>query len=265
MEVPALSYADQRSGPGVSRVKRLLSRALLVAGGALAGTAAVWALSTASASAQGVDHADAVTSVTESVAAGPVGGAVVPVRETVRDLDEKVRAEREHHPVPDLGRVAEDIRDTFGNTVAGFEPNPAGSVTSSSFTGRAVNRHTEPASEATAVPVSIGTPVVRGPFGKLSESWASSSAPAFDASSDEGRTSPLTDPAGPTRTPFAPPSGVPVHCSCAGDGSGTAGGGSGPFTGTTADGFDAAVLRALLPVTERLSVLPGKQPGTTPD
>lgn len=260
-----MSSADQRSGTGVSRVRRLLSRALLVAGGVLAGTAAVWALSSAPASAQGAAQPDAVTSVAEAVAAGPVGEAVAPVRETVRDLDRKVRAEHEHPRVPDLGRVAEDIRDTFGHTVARFEPNLGQSVIASSLSGRAVNRHTEPASEATAVPVSIGTPVVRGPFGKLSESWASSPAPSSDASSDEDRTSPLGDPAAPTRTPFAPPSGVPVHCSCGGDGSGSAAGGNGSFTGVTADGTDAAVLRALLPGTERNSVLPGKQPGTTPD
>ncbi|XVV03802.1 hypothetical protein ACQPW3_41975 [Actinosynnema sp. CA-248983] len=246
----------------MSRVRRLLSRALLVAGGALAGTAAVWALSASPASAH---SADAVTSVTEAVAVSPVGEAVAPVRETVRDLDRKIRAEHEHPRVPDLGRVAEDIRDTFGHTVARFEPNLGQSVIASSLSGRAVNRHTEPASEATAVPVSIGTPVVRSPFGKLSESWASSPAPSSDASSDEDRTSPTGGPAAPTRTPFAPPSGVPVHCSCGGDGSGSAGGGSGPFTGVTADGMDAAVLRALLPGTERNSVLPGKQPGTTPD
>lgn len=257
-----MSSADQRSGAGVSRVRRLLSRALLVAGGALAGTAAVWALSASPASAQ---DADAVTAVTEAVAVSPVGEAVAPVRKTVRALDEKVRAEHRHPQVPDLGRVAEDIRDTFGHTVARFEPNLAQSVIASSLSGRAVNRHAEPASEATAVPVSIGTPVVRSPFGKLSESWASSPAPSFDASTVEDRTAPLSDPTRPTRTPFAPPSGVPVHCSCGGDGSGSAGGGNGPFTGVTADGQDAAVLRALLPGTERISVLPGKQPGTTPD
>ncbi|MBB5960537.1 hypothetical protein FHS29_007165 [Saccharothrix tamanrassetensis] len=257
----------------MSRVKRLLSRALLVAGGTLAGTAAAWALSTAPATAQVADHEDAVTVVTHVVTdREPVRQVVAPVRETVLDLDAALRAQRAGDAAPpDLGQVAEGIRDTFGHVHTWFEPRSTGPVrTDHALTGRAVAvavavRQTEPAQNATAVPVSVGTPVVRGPFGKLSETWSSSSAQQLDALPGEPHHSRQSDPAGPPFAPFAPPLGVPVHCSCGGDGAGSAGGGNGPFTGTTADGVDPAVARALLPATERNTVMPGKQPGITPD
>ncbi len=264
-----LSSAGRRAGSGVSRVKRLLTRALLVAGGTLAGTAAAWALSTASASAQAADHEDAVTAVTQAVAERPVREAVAPVGETVHGLDAALRAQRAPDATPpDLGQVAEGIRDTFGQMETWFEPKLPELVRAAAPLGPAVGapQPTEPAPIAAAVPVHTGTPVVRSPFGQLSETWSSSpSALLFDAASDDALDSQPGDPAGLPFVPFAPPLGVPAHCTCGGDGSGSTGGNGGPFTGVSADGVDTAVARALLPATERNTVMPGKQPGITPD
>jgi len=279
-----LSSVDQRAGAGVSRVRRLLSRALLVAGGALAGTAAAWALSAAPASAQaaGLDLGDegAVAAVTRVVAdREPVGEAVAPVREAVRGLDAALPARRAADAAPpELDRIAEGLRGAFGQAGAGLNPGAAtldprptglassGLLRSTAPAGRAAEaRPAETAPTAEAVPavdpVVTGAVVVRGPFGKLSESWAASPAPLPADALDPGP----AGPAGPPFAPATPPFGVPAHCTCAGDGPGSVGGGTGPFTGVSADGTDTAVARALLPATERNTVAPGKQPGTTPD
>ncbi|WP_433266795.1 hypothetical protein ACQPZF_41830 [Actinosynnema sp. CS-041913] len=255
----------------MSRVKRLLTRALLVAGGALAGTAAAWALATAPATAEVVAHEDAVAAVTQVVAdrpsvREPVRETVAPVRETVHLLDATLHAHRAGDAAPpQLGQVAEGIRGAVGEMGAWFEQRSNLPARADAPTGRSVAvQRTEPAPTATAVPVSVGTPVVRGAFGKLSETWAHASAQPLRVSSDEPHGSQPGAPAGPL-APFAPPSGVPAHCACGGDGAGSAGGNSGPFTGVFAEGVDSATARALLPATERNTVMPGKQPGITPD
>jgi hypothetical protein len=65
--------------------------------------------------------------------------------------------------------------------------------------------------------------------------------------------------------PFAPPVNIPVHCSCGGDGSGSAGSQSSASQAAFVNAYNSAVARALKPTTERITVLPGKQPGSTPD
>lgn len=293
-----MSAVDQRAGTGAGRVRRLLSRALLVVGGALAGTAAAWALSAAPASAaapvdqgfgHGLDHevdrevgGEVVTGIAEgaspgglrevlapvaeaSPGSGPIGVAVV--GRAVRGLDEALGAPRVREPGrSDLGRVAEEIRDTVGHVRTWFQPRSPKPVSTAAPVGGTAAR---PAAETTpataAVPVTAGTPVVHGVFGKLSRLWlnpvpGTATAPA----ADQGSSLP-GDPSGLPSLPFTPPSGVPVHCTCGGDGSGSPGGGSGPFTTASAHPSDAAVARALFPATARNVVMPGKQPGITPD
>ncbi|MEU6151090.1 hypothetical protein ABZ816_13910 [Actinosynnema sp. NPDC047251] len=255
------------------RVKRLLTRALLVAGGTLAGTAAAWALSTAPASAQVADPDDVVAAVTQVVADRPVPEVLAPVGEIVQGLDASVLAQRATEAAPpDLVDVADGLRGTFDQVGVRFEPNlPALSapVRTGAPVGLPVeteSRRVETAPAATAVPISVGTPVVRGPFEKFSETWASTPVQPLDVLPDESQDhSQPGVPAGPPFVPFAPPLGVPAQCSCVGDGSGSAGGNSGPFTAESATTTDSAVARALLPATERNTVMPGKSPGITPD
>ncbi|MEV8436257.1 hypothetical protein AB0425_02680 [Actinosynnema sp. NPDC051121] len=268
-----MSCVDQRVGTGASRVRRLLSRALLVVGGALAGTAAAWALSASPASAEiPVDQVAGIAHdpLSSSAARGSVEAALAPVRasevgQAVQELDTALRTPRVPEPAPPLRQVAEDIRGAVGGVRDWFqprasEPEPADAVVG----GAEAQRVTETTPAATAVPVSAGTPVVHGVLGKLGLTWLDvSRQPVTALSGDTGSSLP-GDPSGQPSMPFAP-LGAPVHCSCGGDGSGSSGGGSGPFQVVSAHHIDSAVARALFPATERNVVMPGKQPGTTPD
>ncbi|GAA3460561.1 hypothetical protein ACFFSW_20475 [Saccharothrix longispora] len=275
-----MSAADQRTGTGASRVRRLLSRALLVAGGALAGTAAAWALSAAPASAQTpVDHDDAVTGISQ--AAAPLGGALpevglTPVEQTrvgqaVQDLDAALRSPQVREPQPpDLNRVAEEIRGAVDQVGVLFrQPVLPRLVPTAPAAEAPAAQHRQPVTETTpattAVPVTAGTPVVHGVFAQWSRTWLDAPRHAVAAVPTDSGSSFPGDPSGLPSLPFAPPSGVPAHCTCGGDGAGSAGGGSGPFAAVSTSALDSAVARALLPATERNTVMPGKQPGITPD
>lgn len=269
---------------GASRVRRLLTRALLVAGGALAGTAAVWALSAAPASAQVAEEGDALTTaLTSATQRTPLAEAVAPVTApvtgAVTDLDTALRAQREkarEAAPPDLGLVAHDLRDTVGQMGALFQPEPelkperVAVVPRVDVVGRTATVSTQPAAPtpaATAPAPVAQVPVteVAGTFHELSKTWASLSPQRLLALPAEEHPTLPGDPSGAPSIPFAPPAGAPVHCSCGGDGSGSAGGGSTPFTGSSAHDTDSATARATLPADERNTVMPGKQPGITPD
>ncbi|MFE2752424.1 hypothetical protein ACFXGA_10540 [Actinosynnema sp. NPDC059335] len=257
---------DQRAGTGASRVRRLLSRALLVAGGTLAGTAAAWALSTSAASAQIPVDTDVVAGLAQHAPAGPVASALTPVGAAVHELDSALRSPRVPEPTPpDLRRVADDLRGAVGGVRDWIRPRAAEQAPVDVEVDTAVaQRVTEATPATTAVPVSAGTPVVHGVFGKLSRTWLDAPGHVVVAQPAEDAPSLPGDPSGVPSMPFAPV-GAPAHCSCTGDGSGSAGGGSGPFTVGSTDPIDAAVARALFPATERHAVMPGKQPGITPD
>jgi hypothetical protein len=187
----------------------------------------------------------------------------------VRELDAALRTPGEPKR-PDLGRVAEDIRGAVAHVGGWFQPRSPKQATGHDAVGGASPRTAAGTDQATpttaAVPVTAGTPVVTGAFGKLSRLWldlvATGTAPVPAAE----RGSPLPgDPSGLPLMPFAPPLGVPAHCNCGGDASGSQGGGSGSYTTASAHPSDTAVARALFPATVRNVVMPGKQPGITPD
>jgi hypothetical protein len=293
-----MSRVDQRVGTGAGRVRRLLSRALLVVGGTLAGSAAAWALAAAPASAQEpVDQVTGVTSLTDvtgsprptgidatldATGQNPVTQNLVtpspaklnpatlnqvvptPVGEAVRDLDTTLRTPQEPSP-PDIGRVTGDLRGAVEHMGGWFqartsEPSPTDKVAA----GATAKRVTEATPAATAAPVSAGTPVVQGVSGTSGHVWLDMSPRSSAALPGDTGSSLPGDPSGMPSMPFAP-LGAPVHCSCGGDASGSSGGGNGPFSAVSTDRFDAAVARALFPATERNVVMPGKQPGITPD
>jgi hypothetical protein len=268
-----MSCVDQRVGTGASRVRRLLSRALLVVGGTLAGTAAAWALSASPASAQiPVDQVAGIArdSLSPSAAESPVEAALAPVRASevgraVQELDTALRTPRVPESAPPLRQVAEDIRGAVGGVRDWFQPRASEPEPADVVVGGAVaQRVTETTPAAAAVPVSAGTPVVHGVLVKLGLTWLDVSRQPVAAPSGDGGSSLPGDPSGQPSMPFAP-LGAPAHCSCGGDGSGSSGGGSGPFQVVSAHHIDPAVARALFPATERNVVMPGKQPGTTPD
>jgi hypothetical protein len=266
-----MSCADQRVGTGASRVRRLLSRALLVVGGTLAGTAAAWALSATAASAQ-IPVVDPVTEVARDslsprAAESTVEAALAPVGRAVHDLDTALSTPRVPEPSPpDLRRVAEDLRGAVGSVRDWFQHRASEQASPvDEVVGGAVTRHvTETTPAATAVPVPAGTPVVQGVFGKLSRTWLDAPRQPVAALSDTSGSSLPGDPSGLPSMPFAP-LGAPAHCSCGGDGSGSSGGGNGSFTAVSAGHLHSSAARALLPATERNTVTPGKQPGITPD
>ena len=262
-----MSRVDQRVGTGASRVRRLLTRALLVVGGTVAGTAAAWALSTSPATAEiAVDQVAEVAQPAQRV----VEAASAPVRasqvgEAVQELDAALRTPRVPEPSPPrLRQVAEDIRGTVTGVRGWFQPSASGQGGADAVAPGVVQRVTETTPATTAVPVPAGTPVVHGVFTKLSPAWLDLSVQPVTALPGDSGPSLPGDPSGLPSMPFAP-LGVPAHCSCGGDGSGSSSGGNSPFSVVSADHIDAAVARALFPATERNAVMPGKQPGITPD
>ena len=275
---------DQRAGMGARRLRRVLSRALLVLGGTVAGTAAAWVLSTATAAAE-APESDAITAVSAgasqhsfdealparmNTAVAPV---VSPVTQTVAGIDQALRAQQEQAraaTAPKLEEVAGDIRGAFGEMGSWFEPRWASVVNPDALlsVGRVANAVPVSSSFGNTAPVSVGTPSVEAPvtpFGKLGDQWAPHSVPPRSAQADGSRPVLPGDRSPAPFVPFAPPVNVPVHCSCGGDGSGSAGSQSAASQAAFVNAYNSAVARALKPTTERISVLPGKQPGSTPD
>ncbi|MBP2339904.1 hypothetical protein JOF41_006082 [Saccharothrix coeruleofusca] len=281
-----MSTGDQRAGTGASRVRRLLTRAALVAGGALAGSAVVWALSAAPASAQVAEEGDALTSaLTSATERTPLTGAVAPVVEpvtgAVADLDATLRAPselaREAAPA-DLGQVAHDIGGTVGQMGTLFQPEPerpavAAVLPQVDVVGRTatVSAPSLAPTQATAHPAPVAelpvpeVPEFAGTFHELSKTWPALSAQHLPVLAAEEHPTLPGDPSRVPSMPFAPPASAPAHCSCGGDGSGSAGGGSASFASASAHRTASATGRAALPGDERNTVTPGKQPGITPD
>lgn len=271
---------------GARRVRRAFSRALLVLGGAVAGTAAAWVLSTATAAAEapGLDVVTAVTaqapqhSLTELLPA-PVSTAVAPVvapvTQTVAEVDQALRVEQEKAraaTTPSIDAVAGQLRDGLDGVGSWIAPrwaevlNPDAPLPVGG-TANTVPEASSPIGDSVA-PVSVGTPVVEAsatPYSRFDDQWAQQSSPPRTAPGDDSRPAFPGDRSPVPFAPFVPPVNVPVHCSCGGDGSGSAGSNNSAAQAAFVNAYDSAVARALKPTTERISVLPGKQPGSTPD
>jgi hypothetical protein len=256
---------------------------LLVLGGAVAGTATAWVLSTATASADTPDF-DTLSAVTagvtqhsqDTVLPTQLKVAVTPVVEptakAVEDIDQALRAQQEQAraaTAPQLDEVADGIRDAFGQMGTWFEPRWSEVLDPNALlvVGKSTNRVADSASTNHA-PFSHGTPVVDNPatsFAELGDQWALQPAQPLVALPDDLRSTLPGDPSSLPLTPFAPPASVPVHCGCGGDGSGSAGSQNAASQAAFVNAYNSAVARALKPTTERISVRPGKQPGSTPD
>jgi hypothetical protein len=272
---------------GARRVRRVLGRALLVLGGAAASTAAAWVLSTATATAEESDF-DLVSEVAAGASQHPldevlpagvtstIAPVVTPATQTVAVIDQALRAEQEKAraaTAPRLEEVADQLRGGFDEVGSWFEPRwvavlqPDALLPVGKPAVNAVPAAPSPIGEEVA-PVSVGTPVMEAaatPFSRFGDQWAQQPVPPRTEQGDDARPD---FPGDRTPVPFAPivpPVNAPAHCSCGGDGSGSAGSQNAAAQAAFVNAYDSAVARALKPTTERISVLPGKQPGSTPD
>lgn len=270
---------------GARRVRRALGRVLLVLGGAVAGTATAWVLSTATAAAEApesgvvavsagvVQHSvNEVLPAQATTAAAPV---VAPVTRTVAGIDQVLRAEQEKvraATTPQIEEVAGKLRGSVDEVGSWLEPRLGEVIDPDALlpVGQAVNAvPVQAAPIGTSVePVPVDAPVVEAPvtpFSRFGDQWAQQPVPPRPAQGDESRPDFPGDRSPVPFVPFVPPVNVPVHCSCGGDGSGSAGSQNSAAQAAFVNAYNSAVARALKPTTERISVLPGKQPGSTPD
>ena len=272
---------------GARRVRRAFNRALLVLGGVVAGTAAAWVLSTATAAAEAPDS-DVVSAVSAQVPQhslvellpAPVNTAIAPVVEpvtrTVAEVDQALRVQQEKAraaTAPSIDAVAGQLRGSLDEVGSWIAPrwaevlNPDAPPLVDNPTANTAPEASSPIGDSVA-PISVGTPVVEAPatpYSRSGDQWAQQSDPSRTAQGDDSRPDFPGDRSPVPFVPFVPPVNVPVHCSCGGDGSGSAGSQNSAAQAAFVNAYNSAVARALKPTTERISVLPGKQPGSTPD
>lgn len=249
----------------------------------MVGTATAWVLSTATASA-GTPDFDTVSAVTAGVSQQSsdavlptqlkvaVTPVVEPTAKAVENIDQALRAQQEQAraaTAPRLDEVADGIRDAFGQLGTWFEPRWSEVLDPNAqlVIGKSTSSVADSASTNHA-PVSAGTPVVGNPttsFAELRDQWAFQPTQPLVALPDDLRSTLPGDPPSSPLSPFASPANVPVHCGCGGDGSGSAGSQNAASQAAFVNAYNSAVARALKPTTERISVRPGKQPGSTPD
>ncbi len=253
----------------------------------MAGTAAVWVLSTATATAE-TPGSDVVTAISAGVsqhsldealpalATTAIAPVVTPVTQTVAGIDQALRAEQEKAraaTAPKLEEVADQLRGSLAGVGSLLEPRRVDLVHPETPLPVGTAANTAPVVSSSpidvgAAPVAVGTPVVEAsatPFSRFGDQWAQQPVPPRPAQGDESRPVFPGDRSPVPFVPLAPPVNVPVHCSCGGDGSGSAGNQNAASQAAFVNAYDSAVARALKPTTERISVLPGKQPGSTPD
>ncbi|MFC3892633.1 hypothetical protein ACFOWZ_14215 [Lentzea rhizosphaerae] len=247
--------ADLRAKTGANGIRRFATRALLAVGGAIAGTAVAWALTTSSANAaEDVQQFDVVTKIVSADEKLPV---VVPAATAVHKIDEALRAEQEkaRAALPEVQvstaveQIAERILPQVTRTGQSDAPATARSLD--------VTFPEIPASETGQSPVAQALQVA-GPSGA---SWTELLEHNDFVVPSEQRPSLPTSP-----LPKLPvPAPAPVQCSCGSDGSGSAKGSTTAALAASGNAHGTSVTRALAPSTDEVTVTPGKQPGINPD
>ncbi|MFI6098380.1 hypothetical protein ACIA8G_22735 [Lentzea sp. NPDC051213] len=251
-----MSSAGLRAKTGANGIRRFATRALLAVGGAVAGTAIAWALTTSSASA--ADDAQQIDVVTKIVSVDEKLPVVVPAAKAVDKIDETLRAEQQKAraalPEVQVHQAVEEIAHRVLPRVTKVV-TPQTPATSRAMD---VDYFGAPApSEAGQSPVAQVSQFT-GPSGA---SWTDLAETHHFMVPSEQRPSLPSNP-----FPKLPvPAPAPVQCSCSSGGSGSASGDS--FAALAASGsvHDTAVARALAPSTDEVTVKPGKQPGINPD
>ena len=279
-----------RANTGERRRPRLLSRALLVLGGATAATAAAWLLSSQTASADPLSSVPSVPAATAPAMSTsdttatpfetPVSTTVSSVADPVTDAGSTAITavtEPSQHAVlplptvPDttsagLGRLTTGLRGTVGQLDERLPVDrdlPAQLI--QHLTRTPVST---PAAPSVALPVPSSTVPHRitgqdGPFaGQHSRIGGVVGEAAEPFAGDRGR--PHT-PHDPGSVPFGPL--VPAMPGTGGNGGGFAGPAGLGLTSGAAEAIlpELHVVDVLAPAIEPVPVLPGKQPGVTPD
>ncbi len=255
-----MTAVDVRAKTGANGIRRFATRALLAVGGAIAGTAIAWALTTSSANAaetvpsgdgQQFDVVTKIVSVDEKL---PI---VVPAADAVHKIDETLRSEQQkaRAALPDVQvstaveKIAERILPQV--TRIGQSQAPA-TERSMDVTFQEIPAPTEAAQSAPVVSQ------VTGPAGAV---WTDLLGHNDFVVPSEQRPSLPTTP-----LPKLPvPAPAPVQCSSCSDGSGAAKGSTIAAFAASGNAHGSAVTRALAPSTDEVTVTPGKQPGINPD
>jgi hypothetical protein len=250
-----LFSADLRAKTGANGIRRFATRALLAVGGAIAGTAVAWALTTSSANAaDDVQQFDVVTKIVSADEKLPV---VVPAATAVHKIDETLRTEQQkaRAALPDVqvqqavAQIAERILPQV--TRIGQSQAPA--------TERSMDvifPETPAVTEAAAA-----APVVSQFTGPSGASWTDLLEHNDFVVPSEQRPSLPSNP-----MPKLPvPAPAPVQCTSCSDGSGSAKGSAIAAFAASGNSHGISSTSALAPSTDEVTVTPGKQPGINPD
>jgi hypothetical protein len=256
--------ADLRAKTGANGIRRFATRALLAVGGAIAGTAVAWALTTSAANAaDAVPSADAQQfDVVSKIVAKtdeklPV---VVPAAKAVHKLDETLRAEQEkaRASLPDV-----QVSQAVDQIAARILPQ--------------VTRIGQSSSPATERSMDVTFPEIPAPATDAGQSPApvvsqfttgSSGAKWTDLLEHNDFVVPSEQRPSLPSNPFPKlpvPAPAPVQCTSCNDGSGSAKGSSIAAFAASGNAHGISSTRALAPSTDEVTVTPGKQPGINPD
>ncbi|MFD5825843.1 hypothetical protein [Lentzea sp. NPDC060358] len=254
-----MSSADLRAKTGANGIRRFATRALLAVGGAIAGTAVAWALTTSSAhAAEDVQQFDVVTKIVSKTdeklpVVAPAATAVHKIDETLRTEHEKARAAL---PEVQVAAAVEKIAEQILPQV------PVIAVPQAPATERALDvtfpEIPAPVAETGQTPVETVVPQVTGLPGA---SWTDLvEHNDFAVPSQQFPSQPSTP------LPKLPvPAPAPVQCTSCSDGSGSAKGSTFAALAASGNALGTSVTRALAPSTDEVTVTPGKQPGINPD
>lgn len=258
-----MSSADPRAKTGANGIRRFATRALLAVGGAIAGTAVAWALTTSAAQAadtastgdgQQFDVISKIVSNTDEKlpAVAPAATAVHKIDETLRTEHEKARA---HLPEVQVSETVEKIAERILPQVSttGQSQAPA--------TERALDvtfpETPAPATETGQSPVAKVVTQVAGPSGATWTDLLEHTDFAVLSQQPSLPSNPF---------PKLPaPAPAPVQCTSCSDGSGSAKGSAFAALAASGSAPGTSVTRALAPSTDKVTVTPGKQPGINPD
>jgi hypothetical protein len=255
--LPALFSADLRAKTGANGIRRFATRALLAVGGAIAGTAVAWALTTSSANAaEDVQQFDVVTKIVSVDEKLP---AVVPAATAMHKIDDTLRAEQQkaRAALPDV-QVPKAVEQIAARILPQITRTGQSSAPA---TARSMDV-TFP--EIPAPPADAGqspAPVVSQFTGPSGASWTDLLQHNDFVVPSEQRPSLPSNP-----FPKLPvPAPAPVQCTSCSDGSGSANGSKTAALAASGNANGTSVTRALAPSTDEVTVTPGKQPGINPD
>lgn len=251
-----MSAVGLRAKTGAIGIRRFATRALLAVGGAIAGTAVAWALTTSSASAAegDVQQFDVVTKIVSVDEKLPV---VVPAATAVHELDETLRAEQQkaRAALPDVqvGKAVEQIAERILPQVPRIGQFQAPATERSlDVTFPEIPAVTEAAASA---------PVVSQFTGPSGASWTDLLERNDFVVPSQQRPSLPSNP-----FPKLPvPAPAPVQCTSCSDGSGSAKGSTIAAFAASGNAHGTSTTSALAPSTDEVTVTPGKQPGINPD